>query len=223
MTYSSATRSNLNRDSGWPVQVMLWQLSCLTHLFCPCTDISPLLSGRTRITTCCCTRGTISGARTRLTRCSAKCSDGHIAGGLGLSYLDREALLEGEACDEAREGGEPNPNLHVVVLPEGGILLELEPRGGGAAAVVVVAAVGWHRGDGIPVEAAMARRRRRRWRWRWMGRRDGGDLKWGAETRRDAARFRILGFSPRSAGHPKAKQFAAGEWDPFPGHQIEVS
>lgn len=49
---SSATRSKVNRDSGWQVQVMLWPLSCLTHLFSPCTDISLLLSGRTRITTC---------------------------------------------------------------------------------------------------------------------------------------------------------------------------
>jgi hypothetical protein len=49
---SSATRSKVNLDSGWPVQVMLWPVSCLTHRLLPCSDTSLLLSGRTRMTTC---------------------------------------------------------------------------------------------------------------------------------------------------------------------------
>jgi hypothetical protein len=52
VTCSSATRSKVNLDSGWPVQVTLWPLSCLTHLLLPCSDISLPLSGRTRMTTC---------------------------------------------------------------------------------------------------------------------------------------------------------------------------
>ena len=52
VTCSSATRSKVNRDSGWPVHVRLWLLSCRTHLFCPCSDISLPLRGRIRITTC---------------------------------------------------------------------------------------------------------------------------------------------------------------------------
>lgn len=52
VTCSSATRSKVNRDTGCPIQVRLWLLSCLTHRFCPCSDTSPPLSGRIRITTC---------------------------------------------------------------------------------------------------------------------------------------------------------------------------
>lgn len=51
VTCSSATKSNVKRDSGCPVQVIDWSLSLLTHFVGPCTDISELLRGRIRITT----------------------------------------------------------------------------------------------------------------------------------------------------------------------------
>lgn len=90
-----------------------------------------------------------------------------------------------------------NPYLHTVVLPEGRILLELEPRrrgGAAAAAELVVGAVRMHRGcagarGGLPVpgqggrgdggegESEMQWRRGQQSRW-------GFGLKWGAEAAR---------------------------------------
>jgi len=63
------------------------------------------------------------------------------------------AANAGESAAGVKEGRHPaergrKPYLHIVLLPKGGVLLELEPRGGGsgaAAAELVVDAVRRHR------------------------------------------------------------------------------
>jgi hypothetical protein len=153
---------------------------------------------------------TCGAGRIRLarTRCSTECS----VGDAGWARSRRE----NRGGRGARRGGEGETNLylHVVVLPEGGVLLQLEPRGGGAVVVAVrqhpgcggggdgwdVAGSGQSGGGGGARWSGADGEKKARWGEPGEG---SGISKWRAE-RGDVARFQIWGaLQPAGGGPPQ--------------------